>query len=122
MIGQTVIRLAVARLPGPGAADVLAAMSIARSPLSTSTIQNPARNSLASAYGPSVMTGARAPSLTTTLVASGPASRSAASSSPASDSSRWMRIMCSLLALTSSGVHSRPADTWSPGEWVIMIR
>jgi hypothetical protein len=48
MIRRTSIRLLVGFPPGPGAADVRAAISIARSSLSTSTIQKPARNSLAS--------------------------------------------------------------------------
>lgn len=41
--------------PGPGAADAFAAIAWARSGVSTSTIQNPARNSLDSGNTPSVM-------------------------------------------------------------------
>jgi hypothetical protein len=60
--------------PGPGAAEVRAAISMARCSLSTSTIQTPARYSLASGKGPSVMTGASTPSLITIFAACGPAS------------------------------------------------
>ena len=76
--------------PTPGEADAFAAISIARSSLSTSTIQKPARNSFDSANGPSVMTGGCTPSLRTSLAWSGHASPSAPTSSPlaTSDASR----------------------------------
>ena len=48
MIGRTTMGLRVGAPPGPGAAEVRAAISIARSSLSTSTIQKPASSSLAS--------------------------------------------------------------------------
>jgi len=48
MIGRTSMGVPVGLPPGPGAAEVRAAISMARCSLSTSTIQNPARYSLAS--------------------------------------------------------------------------
>jgi hypothetical protein len=67
--------------PGPGAADARAASSYARSGLSTSTIQKPARNSLVSGKTPSV-TGVPLSPARTSLAWSGPASPSAPTSSP----------------------------------------
>src|SRR5215471_8964433 len=53
--GRTSIGMFNGAPPGPGAADTLAAIAYARSGLSTSTIQKPARNSLDSGNTPSVM-------------------------------------------------------------------
>ena len=53
--GRTSIGMFNAAPPGPGAADAWAAIAYARSGVSTSTIQKPARNSLDSGNTPSVM-------------------------------------------------------------------
>src|SRR5205085_4267473 len=91
---------------GPGAADARAAISRARSRVSTSTRRKPASSSLASGKGPSVMTGALAPSDTTNLACSGPAGPGASTSSPRSRSSWFRAFWNSMWALMSPGVHS----------------
>src|SRR5262249_38393402 len=68
----------------PGAAEILAAISRARSADSTSTIRYPASSSLDSGNGPSVITGALIPSEITVFACSGPASPCASTSSPRS--------------------------------------
>jgi hypothetical protein len=101
----------------PGAADAWAAISMARSAVSTSTIRKPASNSLDSGYGPSVITGALAPSDTTNLACSGPARPWASTSSPRSLSSWFNATWKSMWALTSAGVHSdmgAQSDSTSP--------
>ena len=95
-------RLAGRPPPGPGAADVWAAISMR--PLLAVDVHHPepGQELLGLREDPSVTTGAPTPSLATTFVASGPASFSAASSSPASVSSWCICCMCAQLALTSS--------------------
>src|SRR5262249_52149746 len=73
----------------PGAAEILAAISSARSADSTSTIRYPASSSLASGNGPSVITGALIPSEITNFACSGPASPCASISSPRSSNSAF---------------------------------
>jgi hypothetical protein len=79
---------------------------MARSAVSTSTSRYPASSSLDSGYGPSVITGAPVPSLTTNLARSGPASPCASTSSPSSASSALSACWNSMCALMSSGLHS----------------
>src|SRR5258708_27364113 len=55
MIGRTSMFMFSGSPPGPGAADARAAIANARAAVSTSTIQNPARNSLDSGNTPSVI-------------------------------------------------------------------
>src|SRR5215467_2893780 len=78
--------------PGPGAADALAAIAYARSGVSTSTIQNPARNSLDSGKTPSVIGTPFLPARTN-LACSGNERPSADTSSPESPRSLFRFIM-----------------------------
>src|SRR5262249_40001408 len=91
--------------PSPGAAEILPAISTARSSESTSTIRYPASSSFDSGNGPSVITGALVPSETTNLACSGPASPCASTSSPRSRSSAFSACWNSMCALMSAGDH-----------------
>src|SRR5690606_27694440 len=82
--------------PCPGAADMTAAISIARSALSTSTIRYPARNSLDSGNGPSVTAGNPLSCARTILAISGPPSPCSSTSSPDSVSSLLVRCWNSM--------------------------
>src|SRR5579863_884103 len=104
--------------PGPGAADALAAISYARCGLSTSIIQNPARNSLDSGKTPSVMGRPSLPACTS-FAWSGNDSPSADTSSPRSCNSLLKPIIKAMCACRS--FLGQPGTPW-PAFIVFIIK
>src|SRR5580704_827057 len=118
IIGRTSIAMFNGAPPEPGAADTMAATSYARSGLSTSIIQKPARNSLDSGKMPSV-TGRPSLPARTSFAWSGNDSPSADTNSPRSCSSLLTAIIKPMCARRSFWGHS---GTPCPAFIVFIIR
>src|SRR5690606_3222519 len=102
-----------AACPGCGAPASRAAISVARSKLSHSTIVYPARTSFVSAYGPSVTTGTPSSSRIR-RVCTGEFSPWASTNSPDSTSSPFHFSMNACMAPISSGVQAALPSTGLP--------